>query len=127
MNAAAFTDATLTRVIRRTIAMPGTCSDSLLAVADALTEAARSAHADGADILHSHADDLRRFARYFADAAPAPAAPALTTQEAARALVREFKPSEGALAAAFHAAAEYSPMHAMLGLLLTAAEVEAGP
>jgi hypothetical protein len=126
MSGVTFTDAALTSVIRRIIVMPGMCSDGLLAMADAISEAARSAHTEGQAIMRSHADDLRRFARYFADAPqPAPARPAAPTPlEAALILIRAFKPSEGAVAAIFNTCEEYSPMYAMLGLLLTAAEQE---
>jgi hypothetical protein len=131
MSGVSFTDATLTSVIRRMIVMPGMCSDAFLAMADAITEAARTAHADGRAILQSHADDLRRLARYFADA-PLPARPAPPTPEEAAAaaaltLIRFFAVSARDLRALHLNLQGDAPLNRLIHHLLRNADQYEGP
>lgn len=127
MNPSTLTDAAVHRMIRRILTAPSTTSDSLLALADGLDEAAAwTDRNDAAAFLADHAAALRKLAPCFADRMPRATAPAaITPLEAARLLVRNHGATTRQIADAFADTAEHSPLWAILGLLLTAAETDA--
>jgi hypothetical protein len=126
MSPAALTDAAVHRMIRRILTAPSTTSDSLLVLADGLDEASRwTEQSDAAGFLADHAAALRVMAPCFADRTPAAPPAAVTPLEAARILIQHTRPSAGDLAALLADTREYSPMYALLGLLLSAAKFEA--
>lgn len=67
MSPHALTDAAITRMIRRMLTSIGTCSDTLLILADGLEDAAtQTAEAEAATMLRAHAKNLRHIAPYMA-------------------------------------------------------------
>jgi hypothetical protein len=127
MSEATLTDAAVHRMIRRILTAPSTTSDSLLVLAEGLDEASRwTDQNDAATFLADHAAALRKLAPCFADRTPFCARAAMKPLDAARILIRHHKPTEGEVANAFTAAPEETPLNALLGDLLTAAELEAG-
>jgi hypothetical protein len=115
------TDAAVHRMIRRVLAHPATCSDTILVLADGLTEAAAWTRSmPTADALRGHAEHLRALAHCFADRevdAPAPA------PDPALALVTKHGVTVHQIIQRQFGLSLKSPMHALLAELLRACPV----
>lgn len=117
MSAPPLTDAAVHRMIRRILTAHGTNSDSVLALADGLAEAAAwTDRNDAAAFLADHAAALRKLAPCFADR------PRGTPLEAALMLASHHGLTEADVAPLLERVRDGSPLAAILHALLTAAE-----